>query len=156
MVPAGRGPPEGEAVDALRRGGPAVARIRPAHPRLRRLLRRGVRPFLHHVPDPAATTTTAARDRDAALLATFHLAQQDEGCPPNQLPLLFRIDQQLAIPGGRYYVARCGGHDDCHATRGTLCMQHLQGLAPPRRGYWDPDRWLDKDMPAPGGSGCGV
>jgi hypothetical protein len=110
--------------------------------------------FVHHVPDPAVTTTDAAQDRDSALLATFRLAQQDEGCPPNQLPLLFRIDQQLAVPGGRHYLAHCGGRDECLETPGTLCLQHLQGFAPPRRGYWNPDRWLDKDMPAPGG-GCG-
>jgi hypothetical protein len=62
--------------------------------------------FLHHVPESATASPAAAANRSSALLATFHLARQDEGGGPDQLPLLFRVDHQLAVDGGRHYLAR--------------------------------------------------
>ncbi|WP_127504110.1 hypothetical protein [Actinoplanes solisilvae] len=63
----------------------------------------------------------------AGLAETLRLARQDENCGPGALPLLFRVDQQLAIPGGHRYLADCGGRGVCHDLPGTLCLMHLTG-----------------------------
>ena len=70
---------------------------------------------------------TSDAHRSAALGETFRLAQQDEGCDPPQLPLLFRIDQLLAIPDGYRYLADCGGRGTCHDLPGALCLMHVTG-----------------------------
>ncbi len=111
--------------------------------------------FLHHVPESAPSTPAVARSRDAALLTTLRLARQDEGGKANRLPLLFRVDQELAVPGGRRYLADCGGRGECYELRGTLCLQHLQGFGKPTRGNWNTSRMPSDGMPAPGG-GCGA
>jgi hypothetical protein len=111
--------------------------------------------FLHHVPDSAMTTAAAARRRDTALLATLRLAQQDERCDPSRLPLLFRVDQELAVPGGRRYLADCGGRGDCYELAGTLCLQHLRGFGQPTRGDSNPNHIPNGGMHALGGGGCG-
>jgi hypothetical protein len=84
--------------------------------------------FLHHVPESAMTPAAAAANRFADLAATFRLAQQDEGCRPDALPLLFRIDRELAVDGARRYLADCGGRGECHELRGTVCLQHITGV----------------------------
>jgi hypothetical protein len=72
-------------------------------------------------PDPAA-------NRPGAVLATLRRAREDEGCGPANLPLLFRVDRDLAVPGGRRYLADCGGRGECHELRGIACLEHLAGV----------------------------
>ena len=111
--------------------------------------------FLHHVPDSATSTPAAVRSRDAALLTTLQLARADEGGKANRLPLLFRVDQELAAPGGRRYLVDCGGRGECYEVRGTLCLEHLQGFGKPTRGDRDSKGWPATGMPTAGG-GCGA
>jgi hypothetical protein len=114
--------------------------------------------FLHHVPDPAMSTPAAARNRDTALLATLRLARQDERCDPGRLPLLFRVDRELAVPDGRRYLADCGGRGECYELAGVLCLQHLQGFGQPTSGDSNPNRFPSGGMHALGGGyggGCG-
>jgi hypothetical protein len=116
--------------------------------------------FLHHVPESAMASPEAAANRSTRLVATFHLARQDEGCGPDQLPVLFRVDQRLPVAGGRRYLADCGGRGQCHELRGTVCLHHLTGpgKAPSRPGKALYGAW--GGIPAPygadGGAGCGV
>jgi hypothetical protein len=72
-------------------------------------------------PDPAA-------NRPGALQATLRRAREDEGCAPANLPLLFRVDRDVAVPGGRRYLADCGGRGECHELPGVTCLQHLAGV----------------------------
>jgi hypothetical protein len=58
---------------------------------------------------------------------TLRMAQQDEGCAPAALPLIFRVDKELAVAGGRHYLADCGGRGVCYELKGTICLQHLTG-----------------------------
>ena len=84
--------------------------------------------FLHHVPESAMSPEAATANRFTDLEATFRLAQRDEGCDPKRLPLLFRVDQELAVDGGRHYLADCGGRGECYELQGTLCLQHINGM----------------------------
>jgi hypothetical protein len=77
-------------------------------------------------PDPAVS-------RPEALLATLRRARQDEGPDTDDLPLLFRIDRDLAVPGGRRYLADCGGRGQCHELPGVACLEHLAGAGTPPR-----------------------
>jgi hypothetical protein len=79
--------------------------------------------FLHHVPDSPG----AAAHGHTRLLATLRLARQDEPGCPDQLPLLFRVDRQLAVDGGRGYLADCGGRSQCHPVPGSVCLRHVAG-----------------------------
>jgi hypothetical protein len=81
--------------------------------------------------EPAAANRTR-------LGMTYRLARQDE---PRRLPLLFRVDQELGISGGRY-LADCGGRGHCHQMTGMLCLQHIGGSGRLRRGPWDRSRSL--------------
>lgn len=90
--------------------------------------------FLHHVPESAMSSPAAATNRSAGLLATLQLAREDEGCDPQQLPLLFRVDKELGVDGGRRYLADCGGRGQCYEVRGTLCLHHVTGMDKPLRG----------------------
>jgi hypothetical protein len=83
--------------------------------------------FLPHEPEPATTAGSAAANRSGALLATLRLAQQDEGGDASRLPLLFRIDAQLGVPGGRCYLLDCGGRHECFPSTGQTCLRHLGG-----------------------------
>jgi hypothetical protein len=112
--------------------------------------------FLHHVPESAMSPAAAAANRFTGLEATFRLAQLDEGCDPNRLPLLFRVDHELAVDGGRHYLADCGGRGECYELRGTLCLQHINGIGSPTRGDWDRDRSPYTGGGMPGPSGCGI
>jgi hypothetical protein len=63
-----------------------------------------------------------------ALRHTFQLAQKDERPVPPALPLIFRVDRDLRVPNGRYYLATCGGgRTACHGLPGAVCLQHLRG-----------------------------
>jgi hypothetical protein len=81
--------------------------------------------------------TAESRPRD--LRDTFRFAQQDEP-DATGLPLLFRVDQRLAGPGGRSYLADCGGRGVCYGLKDTTCLQHLDGpgKAPGGGGRRDP------------------
>jgi hypothetical protein len=73
-----------------------------------------------------------------ALLRTLRRARDDERCGPQAVPLLFRVDQELAVPGGRRYLTDCGGRGECHELRGVVCLEHLAG--PGRSWRGDRDR----------------
>jgi hypothetical protein len=91
---------------------------------------------------------------DDRLPGDSDLAQQDDGCGPHELPLLFRVDGQLAVPGGRRYLVDCGGRGECFELRGTVCLQHLTGVGKPVRGdSWGRGRSPDNDMPGAAGGG---
>ncbi len=90
--------------------------------------------FLHHVPESAMSSPAAAANRSTDLLNTLRLARHDEGGGLQRLPLLFRVDEELAVAGGRRYLAHCGGRGECLEVRGTVCLQHLSGLGKPLRG----------------------
>ncbi|MET8146878.1 glycine-rich domain-containing protein [Actinoplanes sp. NPDC049668] len=110
--------------------------------------------FLHHVPESAMSADGAAANQSTALRDTFRMAQQDEGCEPAQLPLLFRIDRDLAVPGGRHYLADCGGRGVCHELKGTTCLQHLGGLGRRPGGGWNFSR-RDGGAAQADAGGCG-
>ncbi|MCO8274795.1 hypothetical protein M1L60_29785 [Actinoplanes sp. TRM 88003] len=107
-------------------------------------------------PSPGGTSQRWPGGSPAALADTFRLARQDEGCEPTTLPLLFRVDQQLPVPGGYRYLADCGGRGICHDLPGAVCLQHLKGpgrgirgrspFGPPPPGY---------SGPGGGGGSCG-
>jgi hypothetical protein len=106
--------------------------------------------LLPHPPESAMGAATAAGNRSTGLATTLHLAQQDEGCGPHQLPLLFRVDGQLAVAGGRRYLIDCGGRGECFELPGTVCLQHLTGVGRPVRGDWGGGRSHDAGMPGTG------
>jgi hypothetical protein len=93
-----------------------------------------------------------APDKGARLYATFRLAQQDEHLESHRLPLLFRVDRELAITGARRYLADCGGYDQCYEETDVLCLQHVAGVQRRR------SRWSRPGGPAAGGgpAGCGA
>ncbi len=120
--------------------------------------------FLHHTPESAMSAEAAAVNRAAGLAMTFRLAQQDEDCPVDQLPLLFGVDRQLGIGGGAGYLTDCGGRDQCHDLPGSICLKHLGGPRRARRGHWDHRRSGRGVLigpiggggsPVGGGGGCG-
>jgi hypothetical protein len=115
--------------------------------------------FLHHVPESAMAPPAAAENRSTRTLTTLELARQDEGCGPGQLPLLFRVDQQVAVNGGRRYLADCGGRGQCHELPGMVCLQHLTGPGKaPRagaRGTTHGHHGTDAGCVADGGDGGG-
>jgi hypothetical protein len=91
--------------------------------------------FLHHVPESSMSVESVA-DRGRRLQDTFRLAQQDEGCAADVLPLLFRVDREVGIPGRRRYLADCGGRGQCFDAADAVCLVHLTGLGKPIRGNW--------------------
>ena len=92
--------------------------------------------FLHHQPESAMSAQAAAANRAKNLQATFRLAQEDERCGPLVLPLLFRVDRETGVRGGRRYLADCGGRGQCFDAADALCLTHLTGLGKPPRGTW--------------------
>ncbi|MBU2670594.1 hypothetical protein KOI35_44550 [Actinoplanes bogorensis] len=84
-------------------------------------------------PDTPGSTAGPAGRRYPALGETFRRAREDENCDPAQLPLLFRIDQELAVPQGNRYLADCGGRGICHDLPGALCLMHVTGTGRTRR-----------------------
>jgi len=109
-------------------------------------------------PEPARTAGGAAEDRPGALQTTFRYAQQDEPGAAGPLPVLFRVDQELAVPGGWHYLADCGGRGICYELKGTICLQHLGGSGKaPGRGTWNlkRSRYDDAGVSGDGFGGCG-
>jgi len=94
-------------------------------------------------PEPGA-------DRPARLATTFRLAQEDESCPADRLPLLFRIDRELGVVDGGRYLADCGGRADCHELPGATCLTHVAGIE--SDGRW-PGRLRDMFRPPDAGTG---
>jgi len=92
--------------------------------------------FLHHQPESAMSVEAAAANRVKNLQATFRLAQEDEGCEGHVLPLLFRVDRETGVRGGRRYLADCGGRGQCFDVADALCLTHLTGLGKAPRGNW--------------------
>jgi hypothetical protein len=85
-------------------------------------------------PVPAHAVT----DDRSRLGITFRMAQEDEGCAPGVLPLIFRVDRELAVAGGRHYLADCGGRGICYELKDTICLQHLTGPGKkPGGGTWN-------------------
>lgn len=100
------------------------------------------------------TADGTAANRAGNLRATLVFAQQDEDCEPARLPTLFRVDQELAAPGGRRYLADCGGRGECYGLTGAVCLQHLDGPGKRPGGRWN----LPRGGHLPGsetGAGCG-
>jgi hypothetical protein len=98
--------------------------------------------FLHHVPESTMSAADAAANQTANLRNTLKLAQADEGVAADRLPLLFRIDRDLGLAGGRRYLADCGGRGQCYGMTGSVCLQHLDGPGRKPGGRW-------KEPPAP-------
>ncbi|MEU8332741.1 hypothetical protein [Micromonospora sp. NPDC048839] len=112
------------------------------------------RPLKHQPRFPASGGPTDA-DHRALLLATLHQARRDEGGDPASLPLLFRVDHELRIPGGSRYLADCGGRGECFPVSERVCLQHLGGLGkrPKPRGIRGDLPFLDGRHGYAGGSG---
>jgi hypothetical protein len=112
--------------------------------------------FLHHQPESAMSGQAAAANRSSGLVATLRVAQIDEANSPAGLPLLFRVDQELSVQGGRKYLADCGGRGECYTMPGTLCLRHAAGddKGPNLSRNRGSDRW-NGVPPAAGGAGCG-
>ncbi|MGH3930609.1 MAG: glycine-rich domain-containing protein [Pseudonocardiaceae bacterium] len=110
--------------------------------------------FLHHEPESAMSPGHAAANRSRQLLVTLRLAQEDENCDSDALPLLFRVDSEVGLPGARCYLADCGGREKCDLTRSPVCLRHLAASENPplasrpsgtfkmigHHGYWVPYR----------------
>jgi hypothetical protein len=112
--------------------------------------------FLHHVPESAMSPGDAARNRAAGLQTTLLFAQQDEHCAPAVLPLLFRVDRDLAITGGARYLADCGGRGVCYDLPGAVCLQHVTGVKAARRAVNPHAGPIDPGTPTAGsGAACG-
>lgn len=124
---------------------------------------------LHHTPARSMTTTELVRLKSRGLGWTYALASRDEGLSlghPSRLPLLFRVDEDLAIPDAQHWILSCG-QGPCGAGHGSGCIQHsvrpLLPLLPPKlpaqgrrdaTGRFVP---LPRDLPAiePFGVDCG-
>jgi hypothetical protein len=113
--------------------------------------------FLHHMPESAMSAADAAAMGKSTLQNTLKLAQQDEGIAATALPLLFTVDRDLGIEGGRRYLADCGGRGQCHELPGALCVRHLTGTGRgPRSGWKDRGQPpIDPSLAGGGGGGCG-
>jgi hypothetical protein len=91
---------------------------------------------------------------DDALWPTFRFAQADDGSVAPALPLIFRVDRELNVPSGRYYLASCGGgRTVCHELPGVICLQHLRGV---RRSKLPYDTRPTGDDHGPSGFGEGI
>jgi hypothetical protein len=83
-----------------------------------------------------------------ALAATYRLAREDE--PGDSLPLLFRVDREVSVAGGRHYLADCGGRGQCFDVENAICLQHLTGVG--REATWD----YTRSSEVPPGFICGI
>lgn len=92
--------------------------------------------FLHHEPESAMAPAQALANRCERLLATLILARADEKCPPDALPLLFRVDHEAGLDGAHRYIADCGGRAQCYdtSTPHIVCLAHLAASGRPRPG----------------------
>jgi hypothetical protein len=112
--------------------------------------------FLHHTPESAMSAEAAAANRSAGLAIAYRLAREDEHDDPGRLPLLFRVDGELGISGGRRYMADCGGRGQCHEMPGVLCLQHVGGPGRAVGRQWNRSRARENHPIDGGGGGCGV
>ncbi|GAA3940974.1 hypothetical protein [Actinoplanes auranticolor] len=102
----------------------------------------------------------SAGSRPGELAATFRYAQEDEPREAGLLPALFRVDREVAVAGGRHYLADCGGRGTCYELKGTVCLQHLGGVGRALTGgRWNVQRGdhgglADGYERGGGGSGC--
>ena len=108
---------------------------------------------LHHIPassvDPAAA--------GPGLRTAYQLACTDESTVKPALPLLFRVDAELAVAGGHRYLADCGGRAQCYDVQPIRCLQHIAGVGK-RRSQWSRDPENRGDYYGGtygGGGGCG-
>jgi hypothetical protein len=100
--------------------------------------------FARHTRDYASFCQTAlgrpwpahAATQQSWLRETFRLARQDEGTGATVLPLLFRVDSDLAVPDGRHYLPDCGGRGECFHLDGMICLEHVDGVGRPVRRGW--------------------
>jgi hypothetical protein len=111
---------------------------------------------LHHIPASAVRPESLG----PGLAAAYRLAREDEPSDGLRLPLLFRVDRELAITGGRHYIADCGGRAECYDIPGARCLRHLGGLERPRGNRWrmggGPGAADGSGAGTPGcGTGCG-
>jgi len=116
---------------------------------------------LGRVPPRPPEPETTAEGWPGALQATFRYAQQDEPGSAGSLPVLFRVDQELAVVGGWRYLADCGGRGICHELKGSICLQHLGGSGKAPGRMWrvrrhapHVDGFSGNDLGG-GGGGCG-
>jgi hypothetical protein len=82
---------------------------------------------MHHKPAQSMTTAELVRMKSHGLGWTFALACRDEGISlahPSRLPLLFRVDNDLGIPGGQQWILSCG-RSPCDVEDGIGCIQHV-------------------------------
>jgi len=79
--------------------------------------------FLHHQPG-VATDPRRTDDRATGLVAALRAARRDEDCSDQHLPLLFRVDECVALADGRRYMADCGGTGSCFRPPRFTCMRH--------------------------------
>ncbi|WP_306206167.1 glycine-rich domain-containing protein [Actinoplanes sp. RD1] len=90
-------------------------------------------------------------DDPGRLGLTWRLAREDERLGFDGLPLLFRLDAHLGVPGGRRYLADCGGRGQCYEQPGLLCLGHLGGPGRKVRGDWRPPEYKQTEGEIPGG-----
>ena len=121
--------------------------------------------FLHHEPESAMPPQQARANQSEGLLATLILARADENCPPDTLPLLFRVDQELGLDGARRYIIDChGGRSQCYDNPNPhlVCLAHLArsgrpqfGRSPPRTPAHHNTIWMAHGCGGAGDGGCG-
>lgn len=105
------------------------------------------RPF-HHIPASAVQPESVG----AGLHAAYRLACADERSDERQLPLLFRVDRELAITDGHHYLADCGGRAECYEVPGARCLRHIGGPARSGGNRW----WTRREPGSTGGCGGGT
>jgi hypothetical protein len=94
--------------------------------------------LLPYAPESGLAPAGVTDSKSSGLRATLRMAQEDEGCAADALPVLFRVDKEIALAGGRRYLADCGGRGLCYELKGTVCLEHLggPGRRPPGSGNW--------------------
>ena len=106
---------------------------------------------LHHIP----ASSVKPESIGPGLHAAYRLACEDEPSDGNRLPLLFRVDRELAIAGGHRYLADCGGRSQCHELPGARCLRHIAGPERSMRKGWRAFDRPGQDGPYVGPPGCG-
>ena len=102
--------------------------------------------LLPYVPESAVSVA----NQPSGLWQTLLVAREEEVDSPYGLPLLFRVDRDLGVPGGRHYLADCGGRGECFDQAGMICLRHVDGVGRAvRRG------WRIGNAPPPGDLGEG-
>lgn len=90
---------------------------------------RALATFLHHRPEATTSPGGVASNGGPDLRRTYELAVGLEA--PGRLPLLFRIDDELAVEGGRCFARSCGRRL-CAGGEPT-CLEHLPARLPRQR-----------------------